>query len=199
MPWSVDNLYDKDFFDWQAPALRYYDPAGTYVRTLGREGQGPGEYLDASLGMAVRRSDGRLVMRDPRNMRMNVYNADGSPSDSWRVESGLFTSGATTLDASDHMYLKILSGRPEPNKPWPIALLHLDDSGQVIDTIFPPALPPEPDEPDGVFAVRKMWALSPSGGFLVGVNETYVIDQKSAAVSHSLGAPRTEWETPENE
>jgi len=69
-------------FDGQVPALRYYDPDGKYVRTLGGEGEGPGEYKDACLGIAVRRSDGRVVMRDPRNMRMNVYNPDGSPSES---------------------------------------------------------------------------------------------------------------------
>jgi hypothetical protein len=163
-------------FDGQAPALRYYDASGTYIRTLGGKGQGPGEYQDASLGLAVRRSDGRLVMRDPRNMRINVYNPDGSSSDSWRVESGLFTSRATVLDASDHMYLKILTGRPEQNKPWPIALLHMNDRGQIVDTIVPPTLPNEPNEPGGVFAVAKLWAVSPSGGLILGVNDRYVID-----------------------
>ena len=84
-------------FDGLAPALRYYDSTGQYVRTLGGEGEGPGEYKDASLGLAVRRGDGRLVMRDPRNMRINVYNPDGSSSDSWRFESGLFTPNADQL------------------------------------------------------------------------------------------------------
>ena len=160
-------------FDGQVPALRYYDPDGKYVRTLGGEGEGPGEYKDASLGIAVRRSDGRVVMRDPRNMRMNVYNPDGSPSESWRVGSGLFTQQATSLDASDHMYLKILTGRPEPNEPWPVALLHMDDMGQILDTIVPPTLP---NEPGGVSTFRKIWAVSSSGGLVVGVNDRYVID-----------------------
>jgi hypothetical protein len=31
------------------------------------------------------------------------------------------------------MYLKILTGRPERSQPWPIALLHLDAAGQVVD------------------------------------------------------------------
>jgi 6-bladed beta-propeller protein len=174
---AVDGEGGIYVFDGQVPALRYYDSSGMYVRTLGGKGEGPGEYQDAALGMAVRRGDGRLVMRDPRNMRMNVYNPDGSSSDSWRVESGLFTSAATALDASDHMYLKILTGRPEPNKPWPVALLHMDDAGGIIDTIIPPVLPNEPEEvSSGVFGVAKVWALSASGGFVVGVNDAYVID-----------------------
>ena len=160
-------------FDGQVPALRYYNPEGRYVRTLGGEGGGPGEYRDASLGIAVRRSDGRVVMRDPRNMRLNVYNPDGSPSESWRFGSGLFTGQATSLDGSDHMYLKILTGRPEPNEPWPVALLHMDDHGQILDTIVPPTLP---NEPGGASPYSKIWAVSISGGLVVGVNDRYVID-----------------------
>jgi hypothetical protein len=159
-------------FDGQVPALRYYDANGSYVRTLGGSGEGPGEYRDASLGMAVRRSDGRVVMRDPRNMRLNVYNPDGSHSESWRVGSGLFTQQATALDDSDHMYLKILTGPPEPNEPWPIALLHMDHRGQVLDTIVPPTLP---NEPSGVSPFSKIWSVSRAGGLLVGVNDRYVI------------------------
>jgi len=159
-------------FDGHVPALRYYNANGVYLRTLGGRGEGPGEYRDASLGIAVRRSDGRVVMRDPRNMRLNVYNHDGSPSESWRVESGLFTQQATALDDSDNMYLKILSGPPEPNQPWPVALLHMDNRGQVMDTIVPPALP---NEPRGVSPFSKIWTVSRSGGLLVGVNDRYVI------------------------
>ncbi len=173
---AVDASGGIYVFDGQAPALRYYDHTGAFVRQLGAEGEGPGEYKDASLGMAVRKTDGRLVMRDPRNMRMNVYDANGAPSDSWQVASGLFTGQATVLDAFDHMYLKILTGQPEPNKPWPVALLHLDDAGVVIDTLVPPTLPSEPEAPGGAFSVSKVWTTGRDGGFLVGTNDRYVIE-----------------------
>ena len=106
-------------FDRQVPALRYFDATGRYVRTLGGEGSGPGEYRDVCLGLAVR-SDGRVLMRDPRNARINVYDPDGSPADHWPVASGLFTGQAMTVDTADHVYLKILSEWPEQNKPWKI-------------------------------------------------------------------------------
>jgi hypothetical protein len=162
-------------FDGQVPALRYYGADGRFVRQLGREGEGPGEYKDMALGLAIRRGDGRVVMRDPRNGRLNVYDPDGSPSDSWPVASGLYTGQATALDDADEMYLKILAGQPEPGKPWPIALLHLDAQGAIRDTIVPPTLADEPPAPNGWFSVAKLWAVARDGGVLVGVNDRYVI------------------------
>ena len=191
---AVDAAGGIYVFDGQAPALRYYDAEGQFIRQLGGEGEGPGEYRDASLGLAVRRSDGRIVMRDPRNMRLNVYNPDGSSSDSWPVASGLFTSQGTALDASDEMYLKILAGMPEPNKPWPIALLHLDAQGEIRDTIVPPTLADEPERPGGIFSVSKIWTVARDGGLLVGVNDRYAIDHYQAdgkVLRIVLDIPRT--------
>lgn len=173
---TVDEAGGVYVFDGQDPALRYYDASGTYRRTLGGEGEGPGEYRDVSLGLAVRHGDGRLIMRDPRNGRLNLYTPEGSPSESWPVSSGLYTGDAMFLDSSDHVYLKVLTDRPEPNKAWPIGLLHLDDHGEIVDTIAPPKLRGEPIDYEGVFGVEKVWSHSPLGGFVVGVNNRYRIE-----------------------
>ena len=164
-------------FDGQAPALRYFDANGQYVRTLGGEGQGPGEYQDAALGLAVR-SDGRLVMRDPRNARLNLYDPDGTPSDHWPFASGLYTSNAMTLGADDHVYLKIMLGRPERNKPWSISLLHLDAQGAVVDTIPEPQITGDPEKAGWTFAPRKLWTWSPLGYMVVGVSDQYAFEAR---------------------
>jgi hypothetical protein len=62
-------------FDRQVPAIRHYDTQGKFLRTIGRRGQGPGEYHSAS-GLAALR-DGRLLLWDTGNWRINVYAANG--------------------------------------------------------------------------------------------------------------------------
>jgi hypothetical protein len=174
---AVDANGGMYVFDGQVPALRYYDAAGRHVRTLGGKGSGPGEYQDASLGVVIRHRDGRVVMRDPRNARLNIYAPDGAPLPPVLVTSGLFTNQATTLDTTDHLYLRIMTGRPERNKPWPIALLHLDDQGRIVDTLVPPVVSDEPLESGGtLFARAKHWAFSPLGGFVVALSDRYRIE-----------------------
>ena len=169
---AVDASGGIYVFDGGVPALRYFDANGTYVRTLGGKGAGPGEYQDAALGLAVR-SDGRLVLRDPRNGRLTLYQPDGKPATHWPVSSGLFTVNAMVLDTADHAYLRILLSPPERNKPWNVGLLHLDDQGNIVDSIPAPEITGEPTSAGGLFLPSKVWAWSPLGYMVVGVNDAY--------------------------
>ena len=169
---AVDAHGGMYVFDGGVPALRYFDSSGVYVRTLGGKGAGPGEYQDAALGLAVRR-DGRVVLRDPRNSRLNVYAPDGAAALHWPVASGLFAENAMVVDTADHMYLKVLLSRPERNKPWNIGLLHLDAQGRIVDSIADPVIADAPTTAGGTFVPGKLWAWSPHGYMVVGVNATY--------------------------
>ena len=62
--------------DGQVPVVRaYHAETGEHLRDIGREGSGPGEY-GAPDGVAVL-PDGRVLVRDPRNARINVYSPRG--------------------------------------------------------------------------------------------------------------------------
>ena len=172
---AADGVY---VFDGQVPALRYYDASGVYVRTLGGGGSGPGEYGGDIMGLTVRAGDGRVVLRDVRNARLNLYNPDGSHYASWPVASGLFTARAMTRDTADHLYLKILTGPIVQGEDWPIGLLHLDAEGQIVDTLSPPTLPGQPPVASGPFDPSPIWEFSPLGGFWVGVSDAYVLEHR---------------------
>ena len=61
--------------DRQGPILRMYNASGRFVRVVGRQGGGPGEY-NTIAGIATTR-DGRIAIWDPRNGRITVYDRTG--------------------------------------------------------------------------------------------------------------------------
>jgi hypothetical protein len=159
-------------FDGQAVVLRHFDAEGRFLRQVGRRGQGPGEYEDAVLGMAVRR-DGRLQIRDARNGRVTLYEPDGAYAASWPVASSLFTSDAMFLDTADHTYLKVLQGRPQEGESWRIGLLHLDESGAIVDTVPDPEVADSQPTDGGYFNPAKQWTFAADGSIVVGVSDRY--------------------------
>jgi hypothetical protein len=99
---AVDEEGGIYAFDSRVPALRHFDAEGEYIRTLGREGGGPGEYgewsdmfaqlhqlpgqlseLQAFVGALTVRRDGKIVLADLGNARLNLYEPDGTPAAHW--------------------------------------------------------------------------------------------------------------------
>jgi len=62
--------------DWDKRAILKYDPSGKYVRTIGRKGQGPGEFQNLS----VARFDhtGALYVTDLGSHRISFFDKDGN-------------------------------------------------------------------------------------------------------------------------
>jgi len=84
---SIAGVYATDeliyVLDRQVPALRVYDLDGNFVRDLGSEGQGPGEFTSPALVAAD--DGGRAYVLDSRLRRINVYGPDGESLDTWPV------------------------------------------------------------------------------------------------------------------
>lgn len=71
---SDDRIYVTDR---QVPALRVYDWSGRYLRDIGRQGQGPGEFQSAaSVGID---GAGRVWLDDMAGSRVLVFSPDGEP------------------------------------------------------------------------------------------------------------------------
>ncbi len=87
--------------------LRFYDAAGVHVRTVGGQGQGPGEF--ESLGFVERLGDS-LIVADGRLRRLSVFDLKGTfgrtillmPSDSvsFPRPAGLFADGRVLVRGS---------------------------------------------------------------------------------------------------
>lgn len=89
--------------DAQGPAVRAYAPDGTYLRDLGRRGEGPGEISHAD-GLAAL-ADGRILVRDPGNARISVFGPDGEYLTEWRIRGGRFTSTPLHVDRAGNVYV----------------------------------------------------------------------------------------------
>ena len=63
--------------DEQALEIRIFDPEGGYLRSLGREGEGPGEFLNLTGAWTL--ADGSIVTVDYRLDRITRFDAAGAP------------------------------------------------------------------------------------------------------------------------
>jgi 6-bladed beta-propeller len=170
--------------DSQVPALRVYEPDGTYRTTFGRDGSGPGEYKQPDGGMAV--IGDRLVLRDPGNARFTVYDMDGKLAGNWLVHGGFNSSDQMAWDFDGNAYTSTLKDMSVPVSEWVSVLVRYNSSGIVTDSLEIPLA----DIPEGVvegssensssrsrvpFFPSQDVTYSPLGYFVQAVNTRYGI------------------------
>ena len=190
---AIGPANDVFVFDRQPLLLRQYDSTGSYVRSIGRAGEGPGEYTGAN-GFRVHR-DGRTAIWD-RGNRVLFFDAKGEPIGSTPVPGpGRFsTSGAMRFDTLGNSYIRTQVGDPPPPGEgqrgadmFPITgLVRYGPDGSVRDSLRPPAASievpnliarsgngmavyPVPFSPD------FLWTFSPHGYFVSGRGDVYAI------------------------
>lgn len=173
--------------DAQAQEIRVFDSTGTYVETLGRSGEGPGELRRAEAIALL--PDGRLVVRDPGNSRVQVYGPGPGETAEWRY-------GATTHYTDEPMYTDargrtLLGTRDQSREDSGWQLIFLGPDGTHLDTVPPPSsdykqptLTAEYVTDNSIgstsspvpFSPMFAWALHPSGHFLTGLATEYRIE-----------------------
>jgi hypothetical protein len=193
--------------DQQVPALRVYNPDGTYKATFGREGGGPGEYNRPDGGLAVL-SDGRVVLRDPGNARLTVYSPAGDPFDTWRVMGSVYTSRRLYRDTLDNVYTYALLDSDAGIDNWQWGIVRIGPDGTVGDTLELPEWDYEPAEisasggdegntsfiGDNVpFSPTVAWAYSPLGYMVGGISTKYSISL-FLSTDRTLRIERGDWQ-----
>jgi len=93
--------------------IKVYGKDGKYLRTVGRKGQGPGEF--GFLVYMTLSSDGRIFLMDPVNSRVSVLDIHGKHLGGFRVE-GQFRQ--MKIDGMNHLYFAKRIQKKQPRSFW---------------------------------------------------------------------------------
>ena len=162
--------------------LRVYDDHGKFVKSIGRQGSGPGEYrqVDALEIMA----DGNIAVRDGNQQgRINIHNPEGNFLRSFQLWTGFFTNDMFRVDNAGNFYAKAPErlGNNGPSKPGgQMFWIKANASGTIIDTLPMPMGKTSDVQlyggPNASRVESMLSTLSSAGGIISGSPLKYVID-----------------------
>lgn len=181
---AVDDQGRVYVVDSKPAAIKVFSPNGQLVRTIGREGEGPGEFR---IGFIAVRGP-HLVLHDPRVSRTSVWDTAGTFIRSWHTSCCYWTD--IQVDKAGRIYIPSMvapkAGEPPRGTPW----VRWTTEGAAIDTVWVPAQPDEKvwtvtAKRDGKnvsmmstsipFRPSLTYTLDPDGGLLFGHTEEYSI------------------------
>jgi len=168
--------------DGHGPVVRMYGPDGTWIKDVGREGEGPGEYKQPDSGLAMR-PDGKLLLRDPGNGRISIYLADGSYEGSWPLAGSMNTSNPMIVTRAGAALTPIIKNLGASVTEWQRGFARYKTDG-AVDTMDVPDLGYEEaivsGESEGnsstsnvPFTPGQQVTYSPLGYFITGITEDY--------------------------
>jgi hypothetical protein len=171
--------------DVQVPVLRAYAPDGTYLRDIGRQGGGPGEY-ESPDGMTAM-ADGRVLVRDPGGARIVVFDPAGEYIEQWPLSGGFNTSSPLYTDTEGRVYTLVLLNPGTAPWDWVVGLRRYSATGEPLDTIRAPTWDYEPARLTASrensssstrvpFTAEDHWTFSPLGYMVGGLSDAYRID-----------------------
>lgn len=174
---AVDSKGCIYVLDTQAQHIRVFSSDGTYERTVGAPGRGPGE-LGAGMALLMGTGD-TLLVPDGQNLRFNRYAPDGSSAGSTQlaIEQGrpmAFRSTASGVIAEQIRPL-MLPNQPAIQNPQD-AVVRLANDGSITDTLmtFSSGRSMSPSA-FTLFAREPVWDLTDDEQLIFAVNDDYRI------------------------
>ena len=184
---AVNDNRELHVLDGQAQHVRVFDSAGVYVETLGRRGEGPGEFGYAEAIALL--PDGRLVVRDSRNQRIAAFGPDPGQTDHWGFDAG--NSGSNYPLHTDVQGRTYLNTRDLSSTDWTRHIIVIGPDGTHLDTLPEPSSPLEwpmltaehaaewgtsSTNAHVPFGPVFQWTVHPSGHFITGLPSEYRIN-----------------------
>ena len=186
---AVDDDRNVYVLDTQAQHVQVFDSTGTYVRTLGGRGEGPGEL---SFGTSVATlPDGRVVVHEAMALRIQVYGPGPNETQQWRYSTDGAPTPARPVEVDRHGRTFVVGIEMDPSGRVGLPLIAIGPEGTQLGTQLPPGADFEPPSLElqptlGSFTSTVLvpipltashyWALHPSGHFVTGISSDYRID-----------------------
>jgi hypothetical protein len=138
---AVDDRGRIHVLESQAHEVRVFDTDGSWVRTLGGQGEGPGE-LDVPFGGAIHLLDGgTVVVNNSMNRRWEVFSGEGDFITSVPLTSMAFGTGGS-VGPDGAIYQRDMVIRPSGERETSLLRWTFADGTLVVtDTIEAPELP----------------------------------------------------------
>lgn len=168
--------------DYQACNIKKFDANGKFVKIIGKEGQGPGDF-GRPLNMEIARD--RIVVWDSGNMRISVLNLDGDfiKSVHWDFMKQGWLWGLKALPNGKIVFETRITQRGGPTRPeeWYLHLFTYDMEHDreifrkeclVKKNITKPRNLSIPIP----FSARVYWDVSPGGNIIIGFSEKYQVE-----------------------
>ncbi|HEX2188517.1 MAG TPA: hypothetical protein VHG51_06435 [Longimicrobiaceae bacterium] len=156
---AADSMGRVYVTDLHATSVRVYSPEGRHLGTIGREGEGPGEFT-RPVGPAVT-PDGTLFVRDETRITRFVPAPPGEASwkadRTWPGPPYAFSLEATRLGADGRFFFPVSRGRMEDQRH---GYLVYGRTGELEDTLWVP-------EFDNLPPATAFFRTGRSGGVMV--------------------------------
>lgn len=174
-------------YDFSSHRIFLFGSDGALIRTVGRQGAGPGEFAQGNGMIAL--ADTGLAVWDSRNARVSFFSNSGEFRTSWRTPAGFSTSNGLITDRSGAFWLRRPVTPPREGEILGrMGLVRLGPDGALSDSMAPPDLPVPREvylavSSDGrsrsstsnSFAPNYHWQWHPDGYFVVAHGGTFEI------------------------
>ncbi len=194
---TVDPSGNIYLLDMQACNIKKFDRKGKFIRSLGRKGQGPGEFELPSI-MAV--SGDRLAVYDLISRKLSALDLDGNFKNSipWPKVSGkprkiMALAGGDFVLETEKVYFE------PPDKPQDRKLIILGHDLELKKEIYarPVLRNKYMRDPDGErtnvlqpFCSDIHWSVSPRGTIIIGFSDRYELEIQDPAKGRIDGISR---------
>ena len=163
-------------FDLGYVRIQVYDKYGKYLRTIGKEGQGPGE-INISISFDIT-NNGEIVITDRHNTRISILDTNGVYIKSFRIMGKLYSM---FTDLNDYIYF---AKEFHDGKNIMMNIYRYDTDGKEIlnygkfmaDQLILVKQGNKFNSIRTIFEPTTVWAVSKEGRLYTGLSNKYLIN-----------------------